>query len=158
MHGEGKNTVAPSADQQAISGYLNELGKGAKPGDQPKPNKAYTTPPPPKVSSPTGAMDMGKLQAMQDYLAKHPNATQADMMKMMQMMNGVVPNLDQQLAAAQDNFMFTAPGECAAVNAVTTVCTLPSKPVTMKDRLGYGTIKAITESTVITITKLPPRP
>ncbi len=145
MHGEGKNTVAPTADQQALTDFTNGLGKaGPKPGAKM-----------PTLSSPTGAMDLGKLQAMQDYMAKHPNATPAEMMKQMA---GVVPNLDQQLAAAEDNFMFTAPGECAAVNAVKTVCSLPGTPVTMKDRTGYGTIKKITEQTTITIEKVSPPP
>ena len=143
LHGEGKNSVAPAADQQAMVDLTNRLGKaGPKPGAKM-----------PTVSSPTGAMDMGKLQAMQDYITKHPNATPAEMMKQMA---GVVPNLDQQLTAAEDNFMFTAPGECAAVNAVKTVCGLPGTPVTMKDRTGYGTIKKITEQTTITIEKVSP--
>lgn len=156
LHGDGKLNVAPSADQQAMSKFTDDMVKaGPKPGDKPKPNSAYPTPALPNVSSPTGTLDLAKIEAMQDYMAKNPNATPAEMMKMME---GVVPNLNQQLAAAQDNFMFTAPGESAAVNAVKTVCTLPGKPMTMKDRTGYGTIKTITESTVITITKLPPRP
>lgn len=141
LHGEGKNTVAPTADQQAMTDWTNSLGKaGPKPGAKM-----------PTLSSPTGAMDMGKLQAMQDYMAKNPNATPAEMMKQMA---GVVPNLDQQLEAALDNFMFTVPGECAAVNAVKTVCSLPGTPVTMKDRTGYGTIKKITEQTTVTIEKV----
>lgn len=145
LHGEGKNTVAPTADQQALTDMTNSLGKaGPKPGAKM-----------PTLSSPTGAMDMSKLQAMQDYMTKHPNATPAEMMKQMA---GVVPNLDQQLAAAEDNFMFTAPGECAAVNAVKTVCSLSGTPVTMKDRTGYGTIKKITEQTTITIEKVSPPP
>jgi hypothetical protein len=99
-------------------------------------------------------MDPAKLQAMQDYLAKNPNASPAEMMKMME---GVAPGLDQQLAAAEDNFMFTAPGDCAAVNASKTVCTLAGPPMTT-DRTGYGTIKRITERTTITIEKVAPPP
>ncbi len=145
MHGEGKNAVAPSANQQAAIDMSNNLGKpGAKLGAKM-----------PAMPSPAGAMDLAKLQAMQDYMAKNPNATPAEMMKQMA---GVVPNLDQQLDAAEDNFMFTAPGECAAVNAVKTVCSLPSAPVTMKDRTGYGTIKKITEQTTVTIEKVSPPP
>ena len=155
LHGEGKSSVAPGADQQAITKFTDDVVKtGPKPGGKVQPNKAYTTPPLPTVSSPTGALDLGKLQAMQDYMAKNPNATPAEMMTQMA---GVVPNLDQQLAAAEDNFMFTAPGECAAVNPTKTVCALPSTPVTV-DRLGYGTIKTITERTTITIEKVAPPP
>lgn len=155
LHGEGKSKVAPSADQQAITQFTDDMVKaGPKPGSKIKPNKAYSTPAAPTLSSPTGAMDLGKLQAMQDYMKKNPNATPAEMMKQME---GVVPNLDQQLAAAEDNFMFTAPGDCAAVNATKTVCTLSGPPVTT-DRLGYGTVKRITERTTITIEKVAPPP
>jgi hypothetical protein len=155
LHGEGKTAVAPSADQQAISKFTDDVVKaGPKPGSKIKPSKAYSTPALPTVSSPTGALDPAKLQAMQDYLAKNPNATPAEMMKMME---GVVPNLDQQLAAAEDNFMFTAPGDCAAVNPTRTVCTLAGPPVTT-DRTGYGTIKRLTERTTITIEKVAPPP
>ncbi len=152
LHGEGKNTVAPTADQQAISKFTDDVVKaGPKPGEKPKPNKAYPTPAMPNVSSPTGGLDVGKLQAMQDYMAKNPNASPAEMMDQMK---GVMPNLDQQLEAALDNFMFKAPGECNAVNASTWTCNLPSAPVTMKSRAGFGTIKRITEQTVITVEKV----
>lgn len=152
LHGEGSNKVAPDADHQALSKFTDDVVKaGPKPGDKPKPNKAYSTPALPEVSSPTGSLDVGKLQAMQDYMTKHPNASPAEMMAQM---NGVVPNLDQQLEAAQDNFMFKAPGECSAVNATKWTCNLPSAPVTLSSRLGFGTIKRITEQTVITIEKV----
>lgn len=155
LHGEGKSAVAPSADQQALTAFADDVVKGGRaPKSKLKPNQPNRTPPLPKLSSPTGALDPAKLQAMQDYLAKNPNATPAEMMKMM---DGVVPDLDQQLAAAEDNFMFTAPGDCAAVNATKTVCTLSGPPVTT-DRLGYGTIKRITERTTITIEKVAPPP
>jgi len=156
LHGEGKNVVAPSADAQAANQFLNDLGKDRqKPGDKPKPNKAYQTPAMPKIASPTGAMDAGKLQALQDYMTKHPNASPAEVMKQM---SGVAPDLDQQLAAAEDNFMFTAPGDCAPVNAVEVVCALPGQAVTLSSRMGFGTIKKITESAVITIEKVSPPP
>ncbi len=87
-------------------------------------------------------------------MVKHPNATPAEMMTMMA---GAVPNLGQQLAAAEDNFMFTEPGECRTpVNTSKTICVLPSAAVTMKDRTGYGTTKKITEQTTITIEKVGP--
>lgn len=152
LHGEGKNTIGPTEDQREMNRFQDDLAKaGPKPGDKPKPNKAYPTPAPPKVSSPTGSLDLGKLQAMQDYMAKNPGASPAELMEQMK---GVVPNLDQQLEAALDNFMFFAPGDCEAVNAIKWICRLPSTPVTMKNRMGFGTIKRIAERTVITIEKV----
>lgn len=102
---------------------------------------------PATVAAVSGA-DVTNIQA---YLAKNPNPSPTQIMSMMQ---GVVPGLDQQLAAAEDNFLFTTPGECTPTNPDTYVCRLPTKPVTMKNRLGFGTIKKITETTVITIQKV----
>lgn len=151
LHGEGKSAAPQTADQREMTRYTNDLGKGKNPA-------------PPKVSSPTGdAIDMQKLMAMDpNKLAAmagnlNPN-NPADMAKLGDLMKGIVPNADQQLAAALDNFMFTAPGDCAAVNTVKIVCSLPGRPVTMKDRLGYGTIKTLTEQTTITIEKVSPPP
>jgi hypothetical protein len=156
LHGEGKLKAPQSADQKALTQYTNDLGKGK-------------TPAPPKVSNPTGdVLDMGKLMALANDpkkladLEKLDPDNPADMAKLNQLMNGVVPGAQGQLKAAQDNFMFTAPGECTAVkNARDRWQCIPAKSgiaVTMPDRLGYGTIKKLTESTVITVTKLPPRP
>ena len=157
LHGEGKNAAPQTADQQAVNQTLDNIVKaGPKPGAKIKPSSAYAMPALPSGLSPTGtmAMDPAKLQAMQDYMVKHPNATPAEMMKMMA---GAVPNLGQQLAAAEDNFMFTEPGECRTpVSTSKTICVLPSAAVTMKDRTGYGTIKKITEQTTITIEKVGP--
>jgi hypothetical protein len=147
MHGEGKLAVPQTADQKALTKYTNELGKGKNPA-------------PPKLSSPTGdgldmqklmALDPQKLQAMAENLDP---SKPADRQKLTDLMKGIVPDADKQLAAARDNFMFFAPGDCAPVNAGKIICTLPGAPRTMPDRLGYGTIKKITESTTITIEKV----
>jgi hypothetical protein len=149
VHGEGKLKGPQSADQQELINYSNALGKGG-------------TPAPPKVSQPTGdVLDMGNLMALAndpkklaDLQKLNPN-NPADMAKLSQLMNGVVPNANAQLAAAQDNFMFKAPGECTTDSkAITTVCTSSRTAEKLKDRLGYGTIKMITEKTTITIEKV----
>ncbi len=152
LHGEGKVAAPQSADQKEMIKATNALGKSG-------------TPAPPKLSSPTGdAIDMGKLMAMDPEklaaMAQNLNPNNpADMAKLGQLMNGVVPGAKGQLAAALDNFMFTDPGECITdVSATRTVCTISHNARKMKDRMGYGTIKAITERTTITIDKLPPRP
>ncbi len=148
VHGEGKLKAPQTADQRALTQYSNELGKGK-------------SPPPPKVSSPTGGgLDMGKLMAMANdpkKLADMQNldpSNPADMAKLSQLMTGVVPNADAQLAAARDNFMFTVPGECRPVNVSKTVCTISRSAEPTKDRTGYGTIKNISEQTTITIEKV----
>jgi hypothetical protein len=147
IHGEGKLAPPQTADQKAMTKYTNELGKGKNPA-------------PPKLSSPTGdGLDMQKLMALDPQklaaMAENmdPNKP-GDMAKLTNLMKGVVPDADKRLAAAQDNFMFFAPGDCAPVNAVKIICTLPTAPKTMPDRLGYGTFKKITESTTITIEKV----
>jgi hypothetical protein len=154
MHGEGRLKGPQTADQKALIKYSNQVGKG---------NAA-----PPKVSSPTGgAIDMQKLMAMDpaklaEMAEKMKSGNPADMAQMKQLMEGIVPNADAHLAAARDNFMFSFPGDCTeTVNGKRWVCSIggrPAKPVTLPDRLGYGTIKRITEETTITIEKLPARP
>lgn len=150
MHGEGRLAAPQSADQKELIRYTNEMGPGKNPA-------------PPKVSTPTGdvinmekvmAMNPADLEKMAAGLDPSKPADMAKLQKLMSGVTGVVPNADARLAAAQDNFMFFAPGDCAAVNASKIVCTLPSTPKTMPDRLGYGTIKQITESTTITIEKV----
>lgn len=150
MHGEGKLAAPQTADQKALIKYTNEMGPGKSPA-------------PPKVSSPTGdaidmqklmAMDPEKLAAMAANLDPSKAGDRATLMDLMKDVKGVVPNADKQMAAAMDNFMFFAPGDCSPVNAGKIVCSLPSAPKTMPDRLGYGTIKRITEATTITIEKV----
>lgn len=142
LHGEGALAAPQTADQREMVRATNALGKGG-------------TPAPPKLSSPTGdgidmqklmAMDPAKLAAMAEKL--DPN-NPADMAKISQLMQGVVPNANAQLAAAQDNFMFT----CGAVAATRWECRVGGTKTT-KDRTGYGTIKRIIEATVITIEKV----
>ncbi len=96
------------------------------------------------------AMDPAKLAAMADRMKTNPT----DMSEMMKVMKQVVPNADQQLEAARDNFMFKTPGKwCAADPVFLARCTV-SDTVKLKDRTGYGTLKTIIESTVITIAKV----
>lgn len=150
LRGEGAQKMALSGDQKKVSDFTNDLvAAGPKAGDKPKPNSAHQTPAVPTVSSPTGPLDMAKLQAMQDYMTKNPNATPAEMMKMMQ--KAVPMDLGAMAAQAQDNFMFT----CAPVENVINrwQCDLGTTK-TMSDRMGYGTLKKITDRTTITIQKV----
>ena len=143
LHGEGKLKRRESADQKALGKYATGLG-----------TRAGASAAPPKVSSPMGDMDPVKMQAVADYVQKHPDASPEDIMKQL---NGAMPGMNEQLAAAQDNFMFTKPGECVAASDVLARCTIVDKAVVLKDRRGYGTLKTISMTTVVTIAKLPPR-
>jgi len=145
LHGEGKVAAPVSADQREMIKATNALGKGG-------------TPAPPKLSSPTGdglnmgrlmAMDPAKLAAMAENL--NPN-NPADMAKLSQLMNGVVPNAEAKLAAALDNFMF----DCPALPTVASKweCRITANKKPTADRTGYGTLKAISEVTIITIERV----
>lgn len=145
LHGEGNIAAPQTADQKEMIKATNALGKGGSPA-------------PPKLSSPTGdvidmnklmAMDPAKLAAMAENL--NPN-NPADMAKLSKLMNGVVPNAGQQLKAARDNFMF----DCAPMKTVANKweCRIAHDRKPTTDRTGYGTLKAISEQTVITIEKV----
>jgi hypothetical protein len=146
LHGEGKVAAPQSADQKEMIKATNALGQGGIVA-------------PPKLSSPTGdGLDMGKLMAMANDPNKmaelqklNPNDP-ADMAKLKNLMSGVVPNANAQLAAALDNFMFDCPPVPGAPNRWE--CRITHNAKKMSDRLGYGTIKAISEQTVITIEKV----
>ncbi len=98
------------------------------------------------------AMDPGKIQAMAEKMKANPT----DMTDLMKLMKQVVPNADQLLEAARNNFMFKAPGRwCVTDPVLVARCTI-SDTVKFADRTGYGTLKTIIESTVITIEKVPP--
>ena len=145
LHGEGQIAAPQTADQKAVVAATNSLGKGG-------------TPAPPKLSSPTGSgIDMAKLMAMnpadlEAMAAKlNPNDPK-DMAKLGALVRSVVPNADAQLAAAQDNFMFSCPAMKTVANAWQ--CRITQDRKVMADRTGYGTIKAISEETVITIERV----
>ncbi len=91
-------------------------------------------------------MDPAKLQAMAAQLGKNPSP--ADMMKMV---NQLVPNAGAMVEAARNNFTFKLPGDCVQGGPLLTRCTV-NRTVTVPD--GKGATQEITESTVITITKL----
>jgi len=147
MHGEGRIAAPQSADQQEMI-KLTNAAVAPNPGGKPQ------DPVPPKLSTLHG-VDMAKLKALQqaaagmDLSKMDPNDA-ASMAKLGDLMRGAVPNADAQLAAARDNFMFT----CAAVAATKWQCSISQNAKKMRDRLGYGTIKAISEQTVITIEKV----
>jgi hypothetical protein len=70
---------------------------------------------------------------------------------MMAMMKEVVPDAEQMVEAARDNFMIRMPGDCAADTGGLVRCSI-KRTVRLPD--GKGTTQNITESTVITIARV----
>ena len=91
-------------------------------------------------------MDMKKLQEMADR-AKGKDISPAEMMAMMK---EVVPDAEQMVEAARNNFMIKMPGDCAASGGGAVRCSI-KRTVRLPD--GRGTTQSITESTEITISR-----
>ena len=112
------------------------------------------------ASPPPAAMDLGNIAAMDpariQAMAEKMKANPTDMTDLMKLMKQVVPNADQLLEAARNNFMFKAPGRWCVTNPVLVARCTVSDTVKFTDRTGYGTLKTIIESTVITIEKVSP--
>jgi len=107
-----------------------------------------------KEQSPTLSMDATQLQAMADKLkGKQPSPAE-----LRELMNTVVPNVEEQVEAARLTFTLRAPGVCATTASGMVRCSV-KRTIRLPD--GKGLTQSISESTEITIGRVtvgPSRP